>query len=201
MSSLQTPQVRDLMSVGSRVSWSAVTAGALLALAICLLMTTLGAAVGLSLGERVSAKALETGNLAWGLLTAFTALFVGGLLCSLLTVGETKTEGVVHGILTWALLLALVFLLGSAGVRTGFVAPMPGTVEKTVGEQAMAPGTVEPGIAVRQAETSEETLRRMAWVAFAATWLSMLAAAAGGFLGAGPTFRVASVTAVSERIN
>ena len=45
MSDANTPSVRNLVSVGTRVSWGAIFAGAILALAISLLCATLGAAV------------------------------------------------------------------------------------------------------------------------------------------------------------
>lgn len=188
MNDANTPHVRDLVSVGTRVSWGAITAGALLALAIALLCATLGAAVGLSVHDRVSVNDLRTGSMAWGYVTTFVALFVGGLVTSLLTVGENKTEAMVHGVLMWALLLAVLVVLAGAGVRVGVnmagVTPDRGDVRRaSTGPDATAP-------TAPAADVNEETARRFAWYTFAGTWLSMLAAAGGALAGAGPTFRV-----------
>src|SRR5690242_5118908 len=116
MNDANTPHVRDLVSVGTRVSWGAVAAGALLSLALAMLCATLGAAVGLSVQDRVAVDNLRTGVMAWSYITTFVVLFVGGLVTSLLTVGEDKTEAVIHGVLMWALLVAVLLIFGAVGV-------------------------------------------------------------------------------------
>jgi hypothetical protein len=174
-----TPEVRDLMSVGSRVSWGAIAGGALLAIGIGVLCATLGAAVGLAVEDRVSGDNMRTGVMAWAYISTFIALFVGGMVTSLLTVGENKTEAVVHGVLMWALLLTGLLVLGTAGTRVGLNITGIPTEHITV---------LSENPEVRK--SNEETARRVAWYSFAGTWLSMLAAAAGAFAGAGPTFRV-----------
>ena len=55
--------------------------------------------------------------MAWAYLSTFIALFVGGMVTSLLTVGESKTEAVVHGVLMWALLLAGLYADGPLTIR------------------------------------------------------------------------------------
>jgi hypothetical protein len=174
-----TPEVRDLMSVGTRVSWGAIAAGALLAAGIGVLCATLGAAVGLSVEDRLSGDSMRTGVMAWGYISTFIALFVGGMVTSLLTVGENKTEAVVHGVLMWALLLTGLLLLGSAEPRVGI--NITGIPHERITVLSDNPE-------VRRA--NEDTARRVAWYSFAGTWLSMLAAAGGALAGAGPTFRV-----------
>lgn len=187
MSDANTPHVRDLVSVGTRVSWGAIAAGALLALAIALLCATLGTAVGLSVHDRVAVNDLRTGSMAWAYVTTFVALFVGGMVTSLLTVGEDKTEAVVHGVLMWALLLAVLVLLAGAGVRVGV--NLTGVTPER-GDLHNSPTAVS--VATPPADANVESTRRFAWYTFAGTWLSMLAAAAGAWAGAGPTFRVVS---------
>ena len=169
------PQTHDLVSVGSRVSWGAIFGGSLLALAIYLLLSVLGAATGLSIRNRVTEENLRMTAVLWAIGTSCLALFVGGLMSSVFTVGENKTEAVVYGILTWALTFALVIGLGSLGFATNAT-----TLIHLTQTNNMTP-----------AET--ELATRGAWYAFAGTWGSMLAAALGGFVGAGPTFRVIAV--------
>lgn len=171
----QTPvRAEDLVSVGSRISWGAIFAGSVLALALYLLLTVLGAAVGLSVRDRVTEENLERTTLLWTIGIACVALFAGGVITSSFTVGENNTEAVIYGILMWALTFAIVIALGGMGVRTGY-----GTMLRLTD----------------MATTTEEIDRatRMSWYAFGGTWISMIAAALGGFIGAGPTFRVVPV--------
>jgi hypothetical protein len=185
MNETSTPHLRDVASVGTRVSWGAVFAGAILALAIGLLCGTLGAAVGISVHDRTSVDKLMTGSMAWAYITTFIALFVGGLVTTLLTVGEDKTEAVLHGVLMWALLIGILLSLAGMGIRVGVnmvgLAYDQNDVRRTI-DQAAAPEN--------RPVVNEEAAKRYAWYTFAGTWLSMLAAAGGAFAGAGPTFRV-----------
>jgi hypothetical protein len=192
MSDANTPSVRDLVSVGTRVSWGAIFAGAILALAISLLCATLGAAVGLSVHDRVAVDNLKTGTMAWAYISTFVALFVGGLVTSLLTVGENKAEAILHGILMWALLLGILLTLGASGVKLGI--DMVGLANQV----DVRP--ITPDVQV-QSSASQDAAKRFAWYTFAGIWLSMIAAAAGAFAGAGPTFRVVAKPKTTVRVS
>ncbi len=204
------PHVEDIRSVGSRVSWSAILAGTALAFAIYFLLMILGSAVGLSLRNRVNAEPLQETALAWSLLTFCVALFVGGMMTSLFTVGENKTEAVVYGVIMWALVMGVLFILAGIGLHAGFVwvGHRTGATDGTSWE-AMAREAGVPADQIdtwRQKTNSNQTspdspdrqkvetnVTRMAWYAFIGSWVSMFAAAIGGWLGAGPTFRVVVV--------
>jgi len=139
-------------------------------------------------------------------VTTVTALFVGGLVTSLYTVGENKTEAVMSGIIMWATLFTLLLVLSGAGIRSGFSAMAAiGT-----GAPSWEAAAREAGVPADQIENWRRTgaaavqdpqkqqaaldaAKHIGWYAFAGTWLSMLAAAAGALAGAGPTFRVVAV--------
>jgi hypothetical protein len=212
--SVATPQAEDLFSVGSRISWGAILGGGLVALALYFMFTTLGAAVGLSMSDRITPSSLQTGTVVWTILTLCVALFVGGLMASLFTVGENKVESVFYGVIMWAFLLALFLCMGAAGVRGG-VSGMVGLAQIAQASgpewEARARDAGVPTEAIdewrRKAQeavakahdpqTQQEmkaAATRVAWYAFAGTWISMIAAAAGSWIGAGPTFRVVGVT-------
>jgi hypothetical protein len=69
-----------------------------LALGTYLLLTLLGAALGLSINDRVSDRSLTIGAVVWTILVTAWSLFVGGFIASLFTTGENKYEGVVLGL-------------------------------------------------------------------------------------------------------
>jgi hypothetical protein len=211
MNELSTiPHVEDVRSVGTRVSWPALLAGAALAFAIYFLLMILGSAVGLSLRNRVNAEPLQETALAWSLLTFCVALFVGGMMTSLFTVGENKTEAVVYGVVMWALVMGVLFIFAGVGLHTGFVSvgnrtdAREGANWETMARDAGVPADQieswrQKTNASRTAADSpdhqkvETNLTRMAWYAFIGSWVSMLAAAIGAWLGAGPTFRIIAV--------
>src|SRR4051794_24545073 len=69
MSDLTTPNARDLWAVLSRVSWEAITAGAMVALATYVVLTLLGLAVGLEVAVRGSEVSLRAPAAIYTLVT------------------------------------------------------------------------------------------------------------------------------------
>ena len=85
-------ETQDVVSVGSRVSWGAVFAGAVVALTLCIFLSVLGAALGLTFLHDTEARAehVATGAGIWTIVSLLISLFVGGLVTSRTTVGERK---------------------------------------------------------------------------------------------------------------
>lgn len=213
-------RAEDVIPVHSRIAWGPILAGAVLALATYLLLTLVGAALGLSIHGRVSDRGLAVGAVVWAVLVTAWSLFVGGFVASLFTTGENKFEGVVYGLIVWAVVFAMIVGLVSAGVRAGFgamvgVAQTAGNVSAANGnwedlarrngatdadiarartDMANAPASIRDAVndpANRQA--AEEHATRAAWYSVLGTVLSMLAAGIGGYAGSGPTFRLIRV--------
>jgi hypothetical protein len=185
-----SPQLEDLASVGTRISWGAILAGAMVSLGIYFLLATLGAAGGMSISDRVEPRNLQTGAIVWAFATTIVALFVGGLVTSLFTAGENKTEAMLYGAIMWAVLVVVLLHLGSVGIRTGFNA-MHASAETVYA--APLPGT---GDAAKDAENRRvelESATRASWYAFFGMWISMFAAVGGSLVGAGPTFRLVTI--------
>jgi hypothetical protein len=194
MTEAQIIQPRDVRSVGTRVSWSAIWAGSLMALGLCVLFTTLGTAVGLSISDRVNATTFRYSTVIWAMIISCVALFTGGAITSLMTVGEDKTEAVLHGILTWGVVVGILFMMGTMGMQT--LTPIHTRMSGLEGNRTLvvagetAPNELNPA--------TDEVAKRYAWYTFGGIWLSMIAAAAGAYAGAGPTFRVVAVTRVQR---
>jgi hypothetical protein len=217
-----TLRAEDLLPVRSRVSWGAIFAGAVMALAVYLILTLLGAAIGFTVSDRVRPENLQTGAAIWAILTTVIALFVGGWVTTQLTVGENKTEAIMHGIITWGVVLAMLLWLMASGIRAGFnamvgmahvgqavarnttpedweaAARRAGVPQETIDEWRRKAADA-PAEARRTAEdpatqqAAAEAATRAAWWALLGTLLSMAAAVAGALMGAGPTFRLLAV--------
>lgn len=210
-----TPRAEDLISVGSRISWGAIVAGGVLALALQFLFTLLGSAVGLTISDDMSARNLHIATVVWALFTLCLSLFVGGLVISQFTVGENKIEAMLYGIIMWGLLLAMILGLGAIGVTAGFnslvgmammaegastqdweaAAQRAGVPKSEIDEwrSKLTDRAQGRGDAQGENETASAEATRITWYVFLGTWLSMMAAAGGALVGAGPTFRVVPV--------
>ena len=93
-----------------RISWGAIFGGAVTALALWMLLYTLGLALGLSTVEpddpgSVKSSGLFTG--IWSAVTPLIALFVGGLVASHSAGVLERKSGAIHGLVVWGLTLLL----------------------------------------------------------------------------------------------
>lgn len=104
-----------------RISWGAVFAGVVLTLAIQLLLSMLGLGVGMTTidpaqqGGTPGASSLGLGAGIWWTVSYVVALAIGGYVAARLAGVVLKGDGMIHGLLTWALaLLVSAYLVSSA---------------------------------------------------------------------------------------
>jgi hypothetical protein len=107
----------------ARISWGAIFAGALVALAMQLVLALIGAAIGLATldparGDSPSGRTLGMGAAIWLVISSLISLFVGGSVAGRL--GGTF-NGWLHGLAPWATVttLTLVLLATAAGGLIG----------------------------------------------------------------------------------
>ena len=214
-------QAEDVIPVRSRISWAAVVAGSLLALASVALLNLLGAAIGLSINDNVSGRSLAIGAVVWTVLVTAASLFLGGFIASQMTTGENKIEGVLYGLLVWALVFGLLTFVAARTAQSGILA-MVGMANASANAQNASGATVDqnlrnmgvpeneiervknsiPNFTARanEAANNPETQRQLednatkaAWYSFLGTLVAMIAGALGGYVGAGPTLRLFTV--------
>jgi hypothetical protein len=152
----QAVRVEDLVPLRSRVSWPAIFAGSVMALATFFVLMLLGAAVGLSVYDNVSGTNLNTGAAVWAVMATILALFVGGWVVSQATVGENKCEAAIHGVIMWGVTFALILTMAGMGVRAGFGA-MVGTATIADRTGAIQANANQPGA---RAEVNQQELER-----------------------------------------
>ncbi|RYD83921.1 MAG: PhnA-like protein, partial [Verrucomicrobiaceae bacterium] len=88
----------------SRVSWGAIFAGALFALATQVVLTLLGLSIGLATidpasGSTPAGSTLGMGAGIWMLVSTIISLFLGGYIAGRLA---GTFNGWIHGLITWA---------------------------------------------------------------------------------------------------
>ncbi|HXG11513.1 MAG TPA: hypothetical protein VNK04_17290 [Gemmataceae bacterium] len=205
-------EAQDLLPVRSRVSWGAILAGSVVALAVYLLLSSLGLAVHLTVDENVTERALGIGTGIWAVVSLLVSLFLGGWITSQCTAGENRAEAVVYGVVVWGLFFAALFWLVSGGVRMGFnaiagIASSPATsavVNRMSDEDLRAAGFTPEQISNMRGQFDQlrERLQTVkhdprttaaAWWTFAGLCLSVVAAVAGAVAGAGPNLVLMSL--------
>lgn len=104
---------------GFRLSWGAIVAGFVVATAIQMVLSTLGAAIGLVAfdpGTGDSAMELGIGVLIWFAVTAVLTMWIGGMTTGRLAGVLTRGDGMLHGVVMWSLSLLLAIYFASAGL-------------------------------------------------------------------------------------
>jgi len=103
-----------------RVSWGAIFAGAVVAIVTQFLLNLLGLGLGLTTFEFVggddTAGGFGMAQGIWTVVSALIALFTGGWVAGRLAGMPRKTDGMLHGVVTWALTTLLTLYLLTTGV-------------------------------------------------------------------------------------
>lgn len=192
-------EAHDLNSVGSRVSWGAVAAGAAIALALNAVLWMGGIALGITVRDDVHIRTLTIAAAVWMLASSLFSLFVGGFMVSRLTAGEDRQEAATYGVILWGLVFLGSLVLANSGIATGaqLAGTRPGTtseswlnqdVYKSVGLNETQVASLEAKRNEARAAVGQLDSKSAAWWAFTSLILSLGAAVAGSWLGAGPEF-------------
>jgi hypothetical protein len=161
----------------ARISWGAIFAGAVVALAIQLVLTLIGGAIGLATlnpatGQSPNGTTLGIGAAIWLVVSSLISLFAAGYVAGRL--GGTF-NGWLHGLATWATVTTLTLLLlataagGLVGAASGLGAfavsnsdkmsrtQLPPTIQQQVDQlTAQARDSADQTAAQAQAMTPEQ---------------------------------------------
>lgn len=103
-----------------RISWAAIFGGIILIMVVQLLLSMLGAGIGLgtvnvNAGSTPDAGSLGAGAGIWWVVTSCVALLFGGYVAAWFAGVETRFDGVLHGLVAWGIATMLtIYLLTSA---------------------------------------------------------------------------------------
>ena len=216
MADTNTLRIEDVASVRSRVAWGAIFAGLFVALAVSVLLSILGVALGLTAADPGRNDYLATGAGIWAALTGLISLFLGGWVTAQCTAGENKAEAALYGVILWGLMFALVAWVSFNSMRLTFSAALgtanvaanaanaanpanrpAGDWDQMLRDRGFTPEQVAqvraaiPNMTdVRQAVNDPETRSQAtatAWWSLLGTVLSMIASVGGALAGSGPT--------------
>jgi hypothetical protein len=189
------------------ISWRAILAGIVVALAVDVLLSLLGFAVGLTAFEPTAgaAKGVGMGIGIWLIITAIASVFAGAYFGARVAGDPWRGDGVAHGLMVWAgFLLLSLWLVGSgAGKILNTAGGLAGSamtgMMSNEGRRATGPGGREtpmireapPPTQAQVAEAAKKAADQAAaggavasWVGFGIALLSLGGGALGGVLGA-----------------
>ena len=103
----------DVPLARKRISWGAVIAGVIIILVVQMLLSMLGIGVGASTidptGELPSGSTLGIGAGLWWVISALLAVLAGSWVAGRLAGSPDRTDGMLHGLVTWGLATLIVF--------------------------------------------------------------------------------------------
>lgn len=103
-----------------RVSWQAIFAGVIVAVSVQILLSLLGAGVGLGMVHTTASATPDAGSFGigaglWWLISNLVALAAGGYVSAWLAGISLRFDGMLHGLVTWGIsMLLTIYLLSSA---------------------------------------------------------------------------------------
>lgn len=202
------------------LSWGAVFAGSIVAVVSMIVLNLLGVAIGAAtLNVGTNLEAFGVGSGIWWGLSVLLSLFFGGWIAGRLSNSLDRGEGMIHGLVTWG-----VVVLASVLTLTSAVGTMLGGAFSVLGNQVSAVlfqaealtglqsefflGTIPQETineaqaqAVIAAEQAADALAMGAGWAFVALILGMLVAGFASLLGAsGPAEPVVERSEKARRV-
>jgi hypothetical protein len=96
------------------IRWGAVLAGVAVGISVQLVLTLLGIATGLSATDVEQGEMVRTGPLIWAGISMLIAAFVGGYVAARMTGLKRKVDGVMHGVVSWAVTTLLFAMLATS---------------------------------------------------------------------------------------
>lgn len=193
----------NVMTARNRVQWGPIVAGLLTTIAVMLVLTVLGLAVGASAFEpRASGEDIGTGAAIWGGISAILSFFVGGWVAARTAAVGGGFAGLINGFMVGAAALTLILWLAGTGLGNvlGTVGTNIGDIANVAQEQAQQEGVTtddaqaqadEAQGAVDEAATEAEQavrssfdeVRNGAWGTLIGLLLALGAATLGGLVG------------------
>lgn len=144
------------------VHWGPAILGAVVAVAIAIVLNTLGGAVGLRL-PRIGIGGVMA---YWMIASAAVGLFFGSYLASKAVGAKTQWMGLMYGLLVWAIVVTFDF------VMMGLFGSVPRFMQPLITMRSPVLGEIASGI-----------IAASAWWFFVGYMIALLASALGGVIG------------------
>lgn len=175
--------INPVVDYHDRVRWGPILGGIAIAISTQLILSALGAAIGLSAG----AGGANAGNVGlgvgiWAIISLLIALFLGGWVMAMSCGPMNNKTALLNAAILWATTLALSSWLLVSGISGTF-----GVIASNAGEianQVQQPGVQVPNVDPNQARNIAANTARAAWSFLFGSLLGLIAAMVGASVGA-----------------
>ncbi len=209
-----------LVKTHARISWGAIFAGVVLAIAIQLVLGILGTGIGMSLvnpveGTTPGATGFGIGAGLYWIVTTVIALGAGGYAAARVAGVHDRFDGLVHGLVVWGVTLILTLYLLTSAVG-GIIGGAFRTVGAVAGAAGSGIGAAAPKVAdVAGIDTSDVRNEAAAYLATTPSdpaqmtpeqaqkeiAMQLPALARGGQQGAQAESRIVDVVAAQRKVS
>lgn len=172
-----------------RVRWGPIIAGLVVAISTQLVLSGIGAAIGLTGLANSGAPrsdALGTGTAVgiWSIISLLIALFLGGWITARACGPMTRNTALLNGAILWATTLAISAWLVSSGVSGAFgvVASNAGEIV-TQAQQGTTPVPTDPNVTADQARDIAGNAAKVGWAFAFGSLLGLIATLVGTSVG------------------
>lgn len=160
------PEITVLPENLERISWAGIIAGAILALILQLILNLLGVAIGATAldfdysKESADAETLGMGAVIWVGFSSLLSLFAGGWVAAYFSGMPNTMSGVLHGFMTWGLVMFASFLLLSTAIGRvlGGIGGLVGQAAHLLGRTAQTAMGVAGGAVSTAGNLTSQTL-------------------------------------------
>ncbi|MBE9142916.1 hypothetical protein [Planktothrix mougeotii] len=173
-----------------RVRWGPIFAGLVIAIGTQLILSGIGAAIGLtglanSGAPRSNADDTGTAVGIWSIISLLIALFVGGWLMARVCGPMNRTTALLNGAILWATTLAISAWLLSSGVSGifGIVASNAGEVINQVQEGGVNVPANTPNVTAQQAQDIASNAAKASWAFSFGSLLGLISTLVGSSVG------------------
>lgn len=190
-----------------RVRWGPILAGLVIALSSQLVLSGLGAAIGLSSIANSGAPRSDAGDVGsavgiWAIISLLISLFIGGWITARACGTLNRNTALLNGAILWATTLAISAWLLSSGVSGAFGVAMSnaGEVINQAQQSGVTPPADVPNVTAQQTRDIAGNAAKVGWSFALGSLLGLAASLIGASVGSRrPRIVTTSTTPVGSR--
>jgi hypothetical protein len=187
---VDVPPVVEVAEYHDRVRWGPILAGLVVSLSSQLILSSLGAAIGLSGLAGSGAPRSEAGDVGlgigiWSIISLLISLFIGGWVTARACGPMNRSTGLLNGAILWATTLAISAWLLASGVTGAFgvLASNAGEIVNQAQQGGVNPQAVDPNVTAQQARDAAGNAAKVGWSFVFGSLLGLVAALIGSSAG------------------
>ncbi|MGI0485010.1 hypothetical protein ACN4EK_06205 [Pantanalinema rosaneae CENA516] len=189
---IERPAYSTTVDYHDRVRWGPIFAGLVVAISSQLVLSGIGAAIGLSTIAGSDAPRTDAGGVGsavgiWSIISLLISLFLGGWVTARACGPMKRSTALLNGAILWATTLAVSAWLLSSGVAGAFgvVASNAGEIINQAQQAGATPGDVQdPNLTAQQTRDIAGNAATVGWSFALGSLLGLLAALIGSYVGA-----------------